>query len=161
MKKTWNILYGIMGTGVGITLGSLVTGKIMAEADKSSKQLSEKHLSLFLMMNQWVTIKQEGKSLISYFDKYNYKRIAIYGMSYAGERLLAELNNSDIKVAYGIDKNANGIYTDIEMYTLEDELPKVDMIVVTSIFFFDEIEEKLSLKVNCPIISLEDIVYQI
>ena len=29
------------------------------------------------------------------------------------------------------------------------------------VVFFDEIEEKLSMKIDCPIISLEDILYEI
>jgi hypothetical protein len=37
----------------------------------------------------------------------------------------------------------------------------VDAIVVTAITFFDEIEEKLSEKIDCPIISLDDILYEV
>ena len=118
--------------------------------------MSEKHLALFLMMNQWVAVKQEGKNLADYFEKQGYKSIAVYGMSYAGERLLEELKGSDIQVQYGIDKNADNIYMDVNIVTMEDELKPVDAIVVTPIFFFDDIEEELSQKIDCPIISLED-----
>ena len=82
-------------------------------------------------------------------------------MSYAGERLLEELKDSKIDVKYGIDKNADGIYSDIELVTMEDKLETVDAIVVTPIFFFDQIEEELSKKISCPIISLEDILYEV
>ena len=40
-------------------------------------------------------------------------------------------------------------------------LETVDAVVVTAITFFDEIEERLSEKVDCPIISLEDILYEV
>ncbi len=36
----------------------------------------------------------------------------------------------------------------------------VDAIVVTAITFYDEIKEELSRKIDCPIISLEDILYE-
>lgn len=62
---------------------------------------------------------------------------------------------------YGIDKNADSIYADIDVLTVEDDLESVDVVVVTAITFFDEIEEKLSEKMDCPIISLEDILYEI
>ena len=39
-----------------------------------------------------------------------YKEIAIYGMSYLGERLADELAGSDITVKYAIDRNADNIY---------------------------------------------------
>ena len=40
----------------------------------------------------------------------------------------------------------------------EEVLKDVDAIIVTPIFYFEEIKRKLSAKVRCPIISLEDII---
>ena len=82
-------------------------------------------------------------------------------MSYVGETLIEELKGSNVEVAYGIDQNADSIYADVDIVTMEENLDEVDVIVVTAITFFDEIEEKLSGKVNCPIISLEDILYEV
>lgn len=113
------------------------------------------------MMSQWVKVKQEGKNLSSYLEKNGYKKIAVYGMSYAGEALINELENSDIAVAYGIDRNAGSLYADVDIVSIDDDLEEVDAVVVTAITFFDEIEEKLSQKIDCPIISLEDILYEI
>ena len=62
---------------------------------------------------------------------------------------------------YGIDQKADSIYADVDIVFIEDELQEVDAIVVTAITFFDEIEEKLSGKVDCPIISLDDILYEV
>lgn len=112
-------------------------------------------------MNQWVRIKQEGKNLAEYFKENGYEKIAVYGMSYAGETLVYELNDSGITVEYGIDQNAKSLYLDIDIYEPDDDLKEVDALVVTAITFFDEIEEKMSQKLDCPIISLEDILYEI
>ena len=111
-------------------------------------------------MNQWVRVKQEGKDLSSYFVKHGYKRIAIYGMSYAGETLVNELKDSEIELAYGIDRR-NGLYSFIDILSVDELLPEVDAVVVTAITFFDEIEEMLSEKIACPIISLEDILHEV
>ena len=46
---------------------------------------------------------------------------------------------------------------DVEVVTLDDDLKEVDAVVVTAITFFEEIAEKLEKKLECPIISLEDI----
>lgn len=143
----------------GGALGATVTSNKLNKRITEEHNLSEKHLSLMLALNQWLIVKQEGKSLTSYFEKNGYKKIAIYGMSYLGERLVDELKNSDIEVAYGIDRNANNIYTETEVRTMEEDLDSVDVIIVTAITFFDEIEEKLESKVDCPIVSLEDILY--
>ena len=45
--------------------------------------------------------------------------------------------------------------------TPDDELEPVDVIVVTAIYYFDEIEDMLSEKVDYPVISLEDILYEV
>ncbi|GFI44330.1 hypothetical protein IMSAGC018_02011 [Lachnospiraceae bacterium] len=82
-------------------------------------------------------------------------------MSYVGETLLRELKDTEIKVAYGIDHNADGIYTDIEIITTEELVDNVDVIVVTAITYFEEIEERLRKKISCPIISFEDILYEV
>ena len=42
---------------------------------------------------------------------------------------------------------------------MDDELEEVDAIVVTPISAFGEIKQTLEKKVDCPIISLEDVLY--
>ncbi len=158
MKKGIISVLSVLG---GAAAGAAVVGKKMGFKIHDRQELADKHLALFLMMNQWVKVKQEGKHLADYFEQNGYKEIAVYGMSYAGETLVEELRGSNITVKYGIDKKAEKIYADINMITPEEELDCVDAIVVTSITFIDEIEKKLSQKISCPIISLEDILYQI
>lgn len=152
---------GVLSLLAGAAAGAVGTGKTIGKQVNENKQMSDKHLALFLMMNQWVKVKQEGKNLASYFEKEGYKEIAIYGMSYAGETLVEELEGSNIKIKYGIDRKADNIYADIDIVSPDDSLDEVDAIVVTSITFFDEIEAKLSEKIDCPIVSLEDILYEV
>lgn len=154
-------ILSVLSALAGVAIGAGTTARGMAKSTSRVRNMSDKHLALFLMMNQWVKIKQEGKNLASYFEENGYKKIAIYGMSYAGETLLDELKNSETEVLYAIDKNADKICTDVKVALIDDVLEDVDAVVVTAITFFDEIEEKLSLKFDCPIISLEDILYGI
>lgn len=95
------------------------------------------------------------------FESHGYKKIAIYGMSYAGETLLNELKDSGITVVYGIDKNAASIYADIKILPKIDSLEEVDAIVVTAITFFDEIEKMLAEETDCPVVSLEDVLFEV
>lgn len=159
MKKP---VISILSALTGVAFGAGAIGKVTGKKISKTKSMSNKHLSLFLMMNQWVKVKQQGKNLASYFEKYGYKEIAVYGMSYAGETLIDELAGSSIKVKYGIDKNAGAIiYSDLDIVTMESDLAEVDAIVVTAITFFDEIEEQLADKIDCPILSLEDVLYDV
>lgn len=162
MKKgIIGVLSLLTGAAVGAAAGAVSVGKNAGEKINSRQELADKHLALYLMMNQWVKVKQEGKNLSFYFEKNGYKKIAIYGMNYVGETLLEELKGTGVEVAYAIDKNAERIYADIDVYTPDDDLGQVDAVVVTAITFFDEIEELLSDKTDCPVISLEDVLYEV
>lgn len=158
MKK---VVASALSTVIGAAVGAVVTGKEAQKTVDKTQKMSDKHLALFLMMNQWVKVKQEGKNISEYFEKHGYKKIAIYGMSYAGETLIDELKGTGIEVAYAIDRNADTLYADVDIVSVEGELAPVDAVVVTAITFFDEIEEKLAEKVNCPILSLEDVLYEV
>lgn len=158
MNKTF---VSIVSALAGAAAGASVVKKSAAEETEKARARSDKHLDLFVMMNQWVKVKQKGKNLSEYFIKNGYKKIAIYGMSYAGETLVDELEGTQIEVAYGIDRNADSIYSDLDIVSMEDDLAEVDAVVVTAISFFDEIEKQLSQKIDCPVISLEDILYEV
>lgn len=154
-------IISILSVLTGATIGASVASKLSVKTKKKIQSMSDKHLTLFVMMNQWVRVKQEGKNVSSYFINNGYKKIAIYGMSYAGETLIEELKNTEVEVLYGIDRNAKGVYTDIDVVSPDEDLKEVDAIVVTAVFFFDEIEKNLAKKFDFPIISLEDILYEI
>lgn len=149
----------ILSTLAGIVIGVAAMGKVIDKSANKAQAMSDKHLALFLMMNRWIQVKQEGKTLTDYLEKHDYKVVAIYGISYVGERLLDELKGSNITVKYGIDKEADGIHADIPVVYMDDLLEEVDAVIVTAISFIDEIESTLSTKISCPIISLEDILY--
>lgn len=160
-KKVVPVLSALIGMVVGAAAGSCILIKKDVESDNKMSRLAAKHLSLFLLMNQWMKTKQEGKSILSYFTKNGYRTIAIYGMSYVGETLLEELKGAEIEIAYAIDKGAAGISKDIDIVSPEECLGDVDVIVVTAITYFDEIKDNLKERVKCPIVSLEDILYEI
>lgn len=143
---------------------SVITGLIvsinkMKKRLAKEEKLANKHLELFLLMNQWVKVKQMGKNLASYLEQEGYREIAIYGMHYVGETLLEELMGTDIKVKYGIDQNVKEVLAGIDIVTPDSELETVDAIIITPILSFHEIKQQLEKKVNCPIISLEDVLY--
>lgn len=145
----------------GVAIGAGTVEALNARKREKLQDMSDKHLALFLMMNQWVNVKQEGKNLAQYFFENNFKKIAIYGMSYAGETLVNELKSTEIEVLYGIDRDAEKTCSEIKVFSIDDSLEAVDAVVVTPIMFFDEISDSLSQKMNCPIICLEDILYEV
>lgn len=158
MKKG---ILAVLTMAAGTLTGALSAGFYQAGIVKKKQNKVDKFKAYYNMLNQWLIVKQEGKSLEKYFLANSYNTIAIYGMGEMGNRLLDELENSSVKVAYAIDKDAETTYSEIEVLEISDELPEVDAIVVSAIFAFDEIEETLNEKVSCDIISLEDVIYEV
>ena len=79
-----------------------------------------------------------------------------------GIRLAEDLEGGSVGVDYGIDRDISCSIARIEeVYTPEDELPDTDAIVVTPYAVFEEIKRNLEKKVNCPIISLEEVVWSV
>lgn len=152
---------GIFGAIAGATAGAIVVKKLSDREINHKTTKVDKFKGYYNMLNQWLCIKQEGKSLDVYFKENGYKTVAIYGMGEMGNRLYDELKNTEIEVKYAIDKNAACTYSELQVLELEDELPEADVIVVTATFAFEEIEEELSGKVTMPIVSLENVVYEV
>lgn len=158
MKKGTKTVMALLS---GAATGALLAGKLLNRPVKGQDKKVDKFKSYYNMLNQWLVLKQEGKSLTGYFVDNNINTIAIYGMGEMGNRLYDELKGSGIKVEYAIDKNAESTYSELDIKTLEDELPFVEAIIVTAVFAFDDIEKEISSKVGYKVISLEDVIYEI
>lgn len=149
---------------LGFVLGViLLTQTIIKNQKKRISQLDDscyKFKEFYEVLNQWLRVHQSGKDLSKFLIAHNYRSIAIYGMRELGEALLNELKGSEVEVKYAIDRNAEDIYAEVDIYRPEDELEKVDVVIVTAIHWFDEIEVNMKEKIDCPILSLDDILFE-
>lgn len=157
MKKgVVSVLSMLAGAAIGAGTVETVQKPKMEKKAEHIQKMTE----FYQLLVEWLRIKQEGKSLTTFFTQNGYKSVAIYGMKELGERLYEELKDSGIKVKYVIDKRPDSVYADVDVVTPDDTLETVDVVVVTAIHYFDEIEETLSTKVDCPIVSIEDVIYE-
>ena len=160
MKKIISVILGVVG---GIAIGAVVMNKISSSIIKAKEIKIDKFKRYYSLLLLWLDHKQEGRRLSEYFTKKGYKRIAIYGMGEIGNRLYNELKNTEIEIKYVIDKNANAAYSPVEVIELEelngDE--ELDLVVVTAPHAFEEIQKEISMKLSSPVISIEDIVYEL
>lgn len=146
---------------MGAVAGAWAVGKMERGMRRKAELASEKFSELFHVMNQWVRVKQDGKNLSSYFAQKGFRRIAVYGMSYVGEALLQELQGTEVEVVYAIDRRACSGKMGIAVVSPEESLDNVDAVVVTAVRFYDEIAEILKDKMNCPILSIEDVLFEV
>jgi len=125
-------------------------------------QVASKYKSYFNLLNQWINVINHGKSIDDYFIRNNYKTVAIYGMGEIGERLRDALVNSDyITGIIGIDRDSVNKGGETEIYSLDEDIPKMDVIVVTPFIQFAEIKNELNKKMIENVISVEDVIYSL
>ena len=120
-----------------------------------------KYDQYYKLLNQWLKAKMYGHGAADYFHDLGYKNVAIYGMADLAQRLIDDLSNSDIEVRYGIDRDvacASAVIDDV--YSPDDSLPTVDVIVVTPFTEFYSIKNSLD-KCGLPIVSIEEVVWSI
>lgn len=141
--------------------GELCRGSVeneMMRLEEENHALRQRNI----LLAQW--IDTDSDRLERYLQKRKVARIAIYGYGGHGRRLYRQLNHGKIEVSYAIDKNAHKLKHAVgnapRIVGDEEELAAVDLIVVTVVESFVQIAEKLRGKVDCPILSLCELVYE-
>lgn len=132
----------------------------------SSKQIGiepdEKYYRMFQLMIYWKKNLKKRNGIANYLKKRNIQEVAVYGLGYLGEVLIDDLIDASIQVAYAIDKASfnNFVGENIKIYSPDEVLPKVDMVIVTPLSGVDAIRKNLSEKMDCNIISIEEMIYE-
>ncbi len=127
---------------------------------EESKALVQKNDQIIRAFERWMKLKQSGKSIATFLQQSGYSHVAIYGFGKLGTCLYEELRDSKVKVDYIIDKNPDVISVEVDKYPVGVELPDTEMIIVTSIAFFNQVQDEVIDYCRCPIFSLEDILQE-
>ncbi len=150
----------VLGGAVGAVIATIMVAKKKNKQIEAGIKNSTKYLDLFRQMNQYLVTKQMDKSIVDYMEKKEYRKVAIYGMSHIAQRVMDDLEDSSIEVVYGIDRRADRLTYNIPIYNPEDELPEVDVIIVTA-YDYEEIYDMLSKKTDYDIISFADMIFDL
>ena len=152
--------------GIGTLLAGLIIWAVIKTNIRSSKIIFESRRvnAINRTMFYWIDNNATPEFFQQYFSKRKIKSVAIYGTATLGELLFYYLSKTDIEIAYLMDKGAGGKnnINGVPIYRTDDSKlpPEVDAIVVTPVFYFDEIADELKAR-KIPakkIISLERIV---
>lgn len=158
-KKSSFGLTAILGVVAGLVVGETTVGQARRKAMKRLEEEDIKFHEFYATLLQWVHIHNEGKTVGAYLKKLGYNTVAIYGMKELGEELFHELKDGEVEVKYAIDKNADELHVGMDIYRPDEELEPVDAVIVTAVHWFDEIEMDMKEKLGCPVLSLDDVVY--
>lgn len=152
---------GVVFVLLGIIIGLFAFFLLIKEdLVKINKMLAEKS-EINAMVYKWISNNDRGCSISKYLREHGLNRIGIYGLGDLGEILFDELKRDRISIECVIDRNADCLCTDVLTCKPDDIIPKVDVILVTPIQHFDNIRDELKNKVDCPIVSIADVIFSI
>ncbi len=118
------------------------------------KNLFEKQCEEAEILAVWVDIKEIPHALGKYLGNRGICNIAIYGYSRLGVVLHKELLKDGVKIDYIIDQKGKMLECSLPVYTIEDNLPIVDAIIVAPINLYEKVKKKLGQKTNAIIMEL-------
>ena len=119
----------------------------------------QKQIMFYQFLTEWVSQKIEGRCLGKFLKEKGYKKIAIYGYAELGKLFYKEVSQEgELEVVCIFDKKVNGIVDGIEIVNPEYRFMKVDAIVVTAIYYYQEIFDDLVMRGYKNIYSLQDLV---
>ena len=132
-----------------------------SSADKGMnvpKERFEKFRQYFELMNKWLELEYHGVNIEEFFIFRKYRKIAIYGFGKIGHRFYEKACSfRETKVVCAIDQRQN-INSQLDVISIEDEIPVVDAVVVTTCNIYQEICDLLRSKVSVPIINITEVI---
>lgn len=126
---------------------------------KNKDKTIRKYKDYYRLMVDWLSVMEEGRNISDYLKEKGYYKVAIYGAQDTGWHLAKQLQKTEIELKYIIDRSVfSGRLNAFPIYRPDDQLPEVDAIIVTPVWDYQNIKEKLLKKVSCQIISLQEII---
>jgi hypothetical protein len=129
--------------------------------DKYYKQYNnelKRYKSLYQLECLWRKWENERREFGFFLMRYSISTVAIYGMGRQGKLLYEALKKEGVEIRYAIDKKNIENKGGFLILSPESELPEVDLVIVTVLYEYNLIAQKMRRKLDCPIISLEQIL---
>lgn len=158
MKKTY-ILKKIMCCISFI----LSVGYLLKYYKNRMDKLNSKNIDfhrMYMMTLQWAHNEHAGIEIAKWLADHNYNKVAIYGMNEIGIELVDMLKNSDINVAFGVDKSTKKTVEGLDICKPYEISEEVDLIIVAAFNYFDEIVDEISEIYRDKLMPIDEIIYQ-
>ena len=111
-------------------------------------------------LDMWMGNREKGKTIGKWLLSKGYHSIAVYGYGIMGRHLISEIQRTDgIDIKYIVEKRKEAVDIDYPVFYPDENLTPVDVILVSSYFYWDEIVKDLSLKEN--VLPLRDVIHEI
>lgn len=103
------------------------------------------------IMDKWMTLRENKIKFSDYLFQLGIHTVAIYGCGLLGDHLYAELRE-EITVTCFLDRNADKLKREVDVFSLQDDFPLVDCIVITIINQVEKVKREIEKKFHGEII---------
>lgn len=122
----------VMAGSLGFVLGYKRCAKFAKGKIRELSNAAESARIRASYLNSFCKINDDHINIADFFILNEIHTIAIYGYGIVGKRLEKELADKGMQVAFAVDQNFAKKDSPISIYSLDDELPKYDVMVVTA-----------------------------
>lgn len=142
--------------GIFFMAGACIT-YFLGKRKKDKFGMDGKYWQYYDVLNRWMKQRERGISIEDNLRQRGIKEIAIYGMGDIGKHLQEELAGTDIVIKYAVDRSFYAM-SSLDIYEPESDLPKVDAVIVTPVFDYENIRKSLTARMDCQILSISDVI---
>lgn len=122
------------------------------------RKTCDRYQTYWKTLDIWMECREQRRSIATWLRTQKVASVAIYGLGMLGRHLLWELEKEDYPVRYSIDQQQEGWPSDLEVHTLDDDLPAVDAVIVTVLYDFKRIQSVLAKKGTWKILALDEVL---
>ena len=149
-------LMEVRNYGAFLMIGVCITC-FLGKRKRDKTGADNKYWQYYDVLNRWMKQRERGISIEDNLRQRGIGEIAIYGMSDIGKHLQEELAGTDIVIKYVVDRSLYAM-SDLDIYEPESDLPKVDAVIVTPVFDYENIRKSLAARMDCQILSISDVI---
>lgn len=153
---------GIQNGGNGSCLEAYCAISAIDDREKGNAELEsqlQKYKLFYWVLTRWMQLKTQGIRMADILGARGCGKIAIYGFAEIGQLLCRELREEGLKVSYIMDRKVcESGYEDIPVHYPKAGLPKADAVVVTAVYYYDEIRAELTEMGFQDVISFRELV---
>ena len=162
LKAVFIIIIIITLIVISYVIGYLNCKLILAREINKEHRVAEKNIQLYRLICKWHIEYKNGRNIYQLLKNKGYKNCAIYGVGALGQLIIQEAGMcKDVNISYAIDRNAKKINSNITVFSPEDELPTVDVIIITTFTEYYSVIDTLQKKNNIPMISVDELIYEL
>lgn len=124
----------------------------------SISESTDKDLLLKEILQRWLCLKLEGKSLADTLIQRGIHSAAIYGMGYLGCCLYDELENGGISIRYVMDRRLTNADAVLKVVHIEEKLPETGAIIITVLGDCNDLQKRIAAKCKYKVILLKELL---